>query len=350
MRDIRARIATSHGIDLTSQQIQELAARRLEAILDPRTMKPGLLDQLRKGAGVPRQAEPDSPRRAAPYTFDETSLYESHRGLLRFIRSLLKPVLKLFLNPAPLVTALKTQVTLNAEAAAREDDNDRRQAEWNALHYEVLQRVVTETARVSIELQSLSMHVESLSGKVDFNDRRVRAMEGASPLQSRAALRQVEPYAAAPPRHQVVASDVAEVPRSAADDRPAPEDVRMPDELQAGDAVRPADGRPRRRRRRRGRRSATPLGETPPTSTAGVPDSVSLAGGRESEDADEDTEAPMSANEVAWGTAETPAVSTVALTDATPTPQYEESEPRTPSVPAAVPEAGDRSEPGATEG
>ena len=34
MRDIRARIAQRHGIELTGQQIQELAARRLEA--DPR--------------------------------------------------------------------------------------------------------------------------------------------------------------------------------------------------------------------------------------------------------------------------------------------------------------------------
>ena len=51
MRDIRARISQRSGIDLSNQQIQELAARRLEAILDPRALKPGLLDQLRRGAG-----------------------------------------------------------------------------------------------------------------------------------------------------------------------------------------------------------------------------------------------------------------------------------------------------------
>jgi len=48
IKDIKARISQRHGIDLSAQQIQELAARRLEAILDPRTVKPGLLDQLRK--------------------------------------------------------------------------------------------------------------------------------------------------------------------------------------------------------------------------------------------------------------------------------------------------------------
>jgi hypothetical protein len=46
MREIRARIAQRSGIDLSNQQIQELAARRLEAILDPRGLKPELLDQL----------------------------------------------------------------------------------------------------------------------------------------------------------------------------------------------------------------------------------------------------------------------------------------------------------------
>ena len=51
MREIRGRISQRSGIDLSNQQIQELAARRLEAILDPRGLKPELLDQLRRSAG-----------------------------------------------------------------------------------------------------------------------------------------------------------------------------------------------------------------------------------------------------------------------------------------------------------
>ena len=35
MREIRSRISQRHGIELSTQQIQELAARRLEAILEP---------------------------------------------------------------------------------------------------------------------------------------------------------------------------------------------------------------------------------------------------------------------------------------------------------------------------
>src|SRR5688572_24876361 len=79
MRDIRARISQRHGIDLTTQQIQELAARRLEAILDPRAVKPALLEQLRKSAGTPLDAAP--PQGAPGYEFEDYTLYESHRGL-----------------------------------------------------------------------------------------------------------------------------------------------------------------------------------------------------------------------------------------------------------------------------
>ena len=58
MRDIRARISQRHGIELSNQQIQELAARRLEAILDPRTIKPALLEQLRARRGDPAATPP----------------------------------------------------------------------------------------------------------------------------------------------------------------------------------------------------------------------------------------------------------------------------------------------------
>ena len=54
---------------------------------------------------------------------------------------------------------------------------ERRQSEWNALQYELVQRVVAETSRISIEMQALSARVESLSARVDFNDRRVRTLE-----------------------------------------------------------------------------------------------------------------------------------------------------------------------------
>src|SRR5688572_3282902 len=90
MREIRARISQRHGIDLTLQQIQELAARRLESILDPRTVNPSLLEQLRRTAAAPPEitatvADPG-------YSFEDSTLYDTHRGLLRFLRRLLNPI------------------------------------------------------------------------------------------------------------------------------------------------------------------------------------------------------------------------------------------------------------------
>jgi len=55
MREIRGRIAQRQGIDLSNQQIQDLAARRLESILDPRAIKPSLLEALRRSAGAQAQ-------------------------------------------------------------------------------------------------------------------------------------------------------------------------------------------------------------------------------------------------------------------------------------------------------
>jgi hypothetical protein len=82
-------------------------------------------------------------------------------------------------NPTPIAHALAQQSRMNTELAAREAERDRRQSEWNALHYEILQRLAVEVSRTSIEAQSLSLRVESLAAKVDFNERRVRTMEGA---------------------------------------------------------------------------------------------------------------------------------------------------------------------------
>jgi hypothetical protein len=230
MREIRTRIAQRSGIDLSNQQIQELAARRLEAILDPRGLKPELLDQLRRSAGE-RSVSVDvvAPGSAQSYPFDEAALYDSPNALLRFIRKLLQPLLRLMFNPTPIAHALALQSRLNAEIAAREAERDRRQAEWNALHYEILQRLALEVSRGSIDSQNLLLRVDSLAAKVDFNERRVRSMEGAQV--------RVRPQEGVQPA-QAVAS-------AASESAPASPQVA---------AAQPGEPSRRRRRRRRGRR------------------------------------------------------------------------------------------------
>jgi hypothetical protein len=237
MREVRARIAQRSGVDLTNQQIQELAARRLEAILDPRGLKPELLDQLRRAAGE-RTVSVDAaaPSAAQSYPFDEATLYDSPNGFLRLLRKLFNPLLRLLFNPTPIAHALAQQSRLNTELLQREAERDRRQVEWNALHYEILQRLALDVSRASVEWQSLSLRVESLGAKVDFNERRVRSMEGTQAPQAR------------PPRPQ--------------ESTPAPQQtaatVTTTTDLVPQQPA-PAEGQPageprRRRRRRRGRR------------------------------------------------------------------------------------------------
>jgi hypothetical protein len=221
MREIRARIAERKGIDLSNQQILDLAARRLEAILAPQGLEPALMAELRRSAGAarpPQQPEPVEP-------FDEASLYESSNGLVRALRRLFRPLLSLLLEPKVLTGALAAQADLAAKQAAREAEQRGRQSEWNALHYEILRRVVTDAARAEIDLRDLLQRVESLAARVDFADRRVGAIEQA--------------------QHQARPARGAEAPVATVE---GVEQAARP-ESDAGDGSR------RRRRRRRGRRS-----------------------------------------------------------------------------------------------
>lgn len=226
MRDIRARIAQRHGISLTDQQVEELAARRLDAILDVRALSPELLDQLRRAAGGRSVEVPTGPE-ASGYRFEADTIYETPNGLVRSLRRLLNPLLKLLFNPEPLIMALHQQSLLNAAAASREAERVAQQAEWNALHYALLQRLVSENAKLSLEAQHLAQQVESLSAKVDFSDRRVRSIEGG--------IHQVEVRTA--PQQPIAPRAESGFTPAAADGGPGQ-----------------GDGTRRKRRRRRGRR------------------------------------------------------------------------------------------------
>lgn len=278
MREIRARVSTQHGIELSNQQIQELAARRLEAILDPKTVKPSLMDELRRSAGIAPDPLPPEPE--PTYSFDEDALYESSGSVVRVIRRLLNPLLNLLINPKALIQALSAQVRLNSAAAAREAEERRRRVEWNGLHFEILRRLVVDIARADLERQNLALQVESLSAKVDFNERRVRAFE-QSQLQVRPAPRTPEPLIAATP--------TPAAPQAVAADQGSTEG---------------ADASRRRRRRRRGRRTgAGPLlGDTGGTATTGS--ATAATGGQPEDESGQDETSPTHTMDASSNTGE----------------------------------------------
>jgi hypothetical protein len=114
MEQIRSRIREKRGVDYTEEQIRELATVKLQKFLDPGGVRSDLLDQFRKTQ--PPYQSPDLPN----YAFEDNTLFDSHRGALRFVRRLLNPILKLLFNPNPLIQALHIQARVNTMLAERE--------------------------------------------------------------------------------------------------------------------------------------------------------------------------------------------------------------------------------------
>src|SRR3712207_6544620 len=96
MKQIRSRISEKRGVDYTEEQVRELATVRLEKFLDPKNLRSDLLEQFRRSRPT---VEEEPPPIQPPYEFSDETLFASHRGPLRFMRKLLKPILKLFFNP-----------------------------------------------------------------------------------------------------------------------------------------------------------------------------------------------------------------------------------------------------------
>jgi hypothetical protein len=239
MKQIRQRILEKRGADYTEEQIRELATVRLEKFLDPKALRSDLLEQFRKSRPATDQGEP--PKIQPPYAFDDQTLFASHRGFMRFARKLLNPLLKMMFNPNTLNQILHSQAQFNVDLLKREArrkiEFDRSRAEWNALYYEVLHNLVLETTRMGIEVQNLRMKTESLSSRLDFSERRVRALEGVV---------QYRPEAVRVERRDDRDDDRAQAPQAPA----AGVEGFVPGSGQPGQG----DGARRRRRRRRGRR------------------------------------------------------------------------------------------------
>ena len=312
MRHIRTRIRDKRGVDYTEEQIRELASVKLERILDPKTVRSDLTEHYRRRrpiadlasspkesiGAVPRDRpwpEPQAVSKlrptpvsldpmAANYAFEANTIYESQRGLvgklIYLIRRLLNPLLKLFFNPNSIIHVLHMQSQINTAYAAHFDriaklfDPVARQFDGVAdrfnevvdqfggvthqfavrdnvdtLSYEVLNNFVVEITKLGIEIKSLKMRVESLGSRLDFDERRARALEGVV---------QYRPGTTQSPGSADSTAEPAE----------------------SGEAQKPTAGKgedQRRRRRRRGRRR--PASEPPAKSPAA---SVEAGGGGDS--------------------------------------------------------------------
>ena len=221
MRHIRTRIRDKRGVDYTEQEIRELANVKLERILDPDGIRSDLLEHFRQRpktkplAGAEQFTSDVGP---GNYAFEDHMLFASSRGLIAFLRRLLRPVLKLLFNPNVLISVLHKQSALNAHPEQQIDklaEQFTSRDEVDTLNFEVLNNLVVEITRLGIEVKNLKMQVQSVNSRLDFDERRARALEGL-----------VKPTA----------------------DTAPPTPAASPD---AGDSSEPAPGGPRKRRRRR---------------------------------------------------------------------------------------------------
>src|ERR1017187_8019017 len=174
MRQIRARIQEKRGADYTEAEVRELANVRLEKFLDPRGVRSDLLKKFRH-----HQALSPEPTKLVP---QEIPIYASSRGVITTIRRILNPILKLFINPTPIIAAIDTltteQAKINAEFHRRFRQREEMDQVMDPLYYELIHNLLTEVTRISIETQNLKMRVESLSSRMDFDERRARSLEG----------------------------------------------------------------------------------------------------------------------------------------------------------------------------
>jgi hypothetical protein len=299
MRQIRARIQEKRGVDYTEQQIQELANVKLERFLDPKGVRSDLVEQFKRARE--HKLEPFHVHPEPSHGFDADMLYGTHRGVLRLIRRLLNPILKLFFNPNVVIHALHKQTEINSLYEAQFHflrDRIQQRDELDVLYYELVHNLVLELTRIGIENRNLKMRLESLSSRLDFDERRARALEGVV---------QYRPGTGPSREPQPVRATAS----------PAQDEARPPQPSTAGsaEAAESTTAR-RRRRRRRGRRggrsrpgaeltqagspaevsspgdSATPPHGDPTAEAAGLPNvnaTLARQSGHHDEDSDEES-------------------------------------------------------------
>jgi len=266
MQQIRARIREKRGVDYTEEELRQLAGVKLEKFLDPTRVRSDLVQHyqhVRQTGGASMLVPPPE-----NFAFDDHLVYGSARGasgrLISTIRRLLNPVLKLFINPNPIIHVLHRQSAINTH----NEEQFVRVERVAALNYELIHNLVVELTRLSIEVKNLKMRVESVSGRLDFSDRRARALESVVQYRPGTGPAAELAEAAAPaPAH--------------AGGKPA---RRESEPSPAGGPVKGEAQRARRRRRRRGRGGAAGQPD-PGGEAAGAP-------GGSGDAADGETDAP----------------------------------------------------------
>ncbi len=152
MRAIRKRIDEKKQGLYSDDEIREIAEHRLDAVLDAHDFNPDFIKDFRA-----QEARWN-------FRFGEDTVYESSRGalgeILQTIRGFLKPVQKLFWNPNPMIAALS------------------RQSDLNSYYVHLLHNLAIEMTKLNLEVQELRNRCLELQGRLEFQERREKTLEG----------------------------------------------------------------------------------------------------------------------------------------------------------------------------
>ncbi len=151
MASIRKRIEEKRKGLYTEEEVREIAEMKLDAVLDAGDFNSDFVTAFR------------ARDRQWNYTFGPETIYASSRGLwgtlIRFARTLLHPVLKLFFNPNPVISSLS------------------RQSDLNRYYMELLHNMAEEMTKMNLELTQLKARLRSMGIRTDMQGRREKALE-----------------------------------------------------------------------------------------------------------------------------------------------------------------------------
>jgi hypothetical protein len=151
MANIRRKIDEKRKGLYTEDEVREIAEMKLDAILDGNEFNSDFVAAFRA-----RDEKWN-------YRFDSETIYASSHagggGLIRAARRLLNPVLKLFFNPNPIISALS------------------RQADLNRYYVLLLHNMAQELTRANLEVANLKARLRTLGIRVDFQGKREKTME-----------------------------------------------------------------------------------------------------------------------------------------------------------------------------
>ena len=262
MRQIRARIQSKRGVDYTEEQIQELANVKLERFLDPKGVRSDLVEQFRRARD--RKLEPFQPEQYTAST--PTMLYGSasrhHPAVPQAAEPDSEAASSIRTRSSRCCTSRRASTRSTKQQFHLLREKSQQRDEVDVLYYELVHNLVLELTRVGIENRNLKMRLESLSSRMDFDERRARALE--SVVQYRPGTgpsREPQQTRARPPQDDRQHQQPRPAPTACAGAAPQAQRSRAGRVPSPTDPASESNTARRRRRRRRGRRGGR--GRTP---------------------------------------------------------------------------------------